>query len=776
MKRIHVLLLGYFLFTAALPLSAQLTGIIEDCDAPLPPEQIVLHTDRDKYLVGEKIWFKAYCWLDGQPGRQLSKVLYVELFDAESKALIQQKFQIEDGVAMGALEIPEEVQAGRHFLRAYTQYLRNFPLEHFAHRLLTIVNPESEPTVLSRPKQDSLNCLLADKTLVAGLLNRLLVCFDPAFCNQKERVTLQNERGENIAECSALYHGCALFDFTPEAGTAYQAVLIMDNGKPLRKSLPPAQNTGLSCRIDALGKSPKVSLRRHPKASPTTVSVRIFSESLQLLDSRIIDMQEPAHHFMLPMENLSPGIYYAVVGNQGESTPRVYPFYHEGPSPLPLTLMTDQTSYGAREKVTLNIEGPAGTNCQLSASVRKSGLGVGLASFPDFLWGNTWLLPSYLPDGRNWKKNQMEMALMLLADQLNKENRVSSFGKSGLQWIPEIRGLTLSGLMRNKEIGAAVDGEIGMAAVVGKEPQVHLTETKADGPFLFALHNVEGKQNLFVGWKGAGGTPPEILINNNFSNRFPEITPVPLIFEAEQHDLFEEMYLQAQLSAAFEPDTQENAFAAIPPILPITNIDDPDYTVEVTSFVAIPTLEEVFREIVPYVLVRRKKGKAYLEVFNESAQQAYDDPLVLLDNIPVFDIGRLLEINPGSIEKIEVINSNYLLGDYLFGGLVSIHTNTDDFASYQWTEQSVFMSFQAISPGVDFQHPVYPSSEARASPKPDFRPMLYWNPSVQTGAENTNLEFYTSGLSGTFEVIVRGFTGDGKPCFGSTFFEVRERQ
>ena len=775
MKPIHILLLFALLFPAASPLAAQEEEAVLDCNAPLPQENVVLHTGRSLYLVGETIWFKAYCLLNGQPSNELSKVLYVELFNAENKVLIQQKFRIEKEGATGSLEIPEEVQSGYHYLRAYTQYQRNFAPEHFAHRRLAILNPGSAPPALTLPKQDGLSFLLADGALVDGLPTRLLASFDPALCEKKEGITLEDQQGETLATCNALYHGHALFEFIPAAGMDYRVVIRNKNGQAISKRLPPVQHSGLICRTERLGDNQKITLRQSPLGRSSKVSVRIYSEGPRLEDSRVVEMRGAEQSFNFPLDGLSPGICYIVIEDSSDGKkPQAYPFYYGGPSPLPLSLATGQKNFGFRERVDLKIEAPAGEQCQLSVSVRKKGLGEDTAALPSFIWDNPWLLPSYLPDVRNRDETQLEMALMLLAARLNEKGMVSPAGGAGLQWIPEMRGLSISGRMRNKKSGAPAAGEVSMAAVVGNQPQINIMETRADGSFTFTLYGLEGRQNLFAGWKGTGEEPPEILINSHFSIRFPEVIPAPLTFEAEQHQLFEELHLQAQLSAAYEPEMEENTFNPSPPLLPVANLDNPDFTVTVANFVTLPALEEVFREIVPYVLVRREKGKAHLDVYNQKTQQAYNDPLVLLDNIPVFDIGRLLELNPGNIEKIEVFNTNYLLGDYLFGGLVSLHTNTDNFAGYQWGGESVFFRFQAFSPEKAFQHLVYPTAGARSSPRPDFRPMLYWNPKVETGPEEASLEFYTSGLPGTYEIVVRGFTKNGRPCFGRSLIEVGE--
>jgi hypothetical protein len=45
---------------------------------------------------------------------------------------------------------------------------------------------------------------------------------------------------------------------------------------------------------------------------------------------------------------------------------------------------------------------------------------------------------------------------------------------------------------------------------------------------------------------------------------------------------------------------------------------------------------------------------------------------------------------------------------------------------------------------------------------PDFRTLLYWNPSVKSGSSGkTTIEFYTSDLEGDFIINVQGITGNG---------------
>ena len=91
-----------------------------------PLEQVILHTDRDLYLAGEKIWFNASVYItDEAAEHNMSNVLYIELFNNKRVYLSKKKFKILDGIAYGSIDIPEIFVSDNYFLRAYTQFQKN---------------------------------------------------------------------------------------------------------------------------------------------------------------------------------------------------------------------------------------------------------------------------------------------------------------------------------------------------------------------------------------------------------------------------------------------------------------------------------------------------------------------------------------------------------------------------------------------------------------------------------------------------------------------------
>ena len=72
----------------------------------LSQETIHLHTDKDIYLPGDNIWFKAYL-LNGNQPSPISSNLYAALYDAQGKIIAHKQFPIFDGTAHGDFQISD---------------------------------------------------------------------------------------------------------------------------------------------------------------------------------------------------------------------------------------------------------------------------------------------------------------------------------------------------------------------------------------------------------------------------------------------------------------------------------------------------------------------------------------------------------------------------------------------------------------------------------------------------------------------------------------------
>ena len=148
-------------------------------------------------------------------------------------------------------------------------------------------------------------------------------------------------------------------------------------------------------------------------------------------------------------------------------------------------------------------------------------------------------------------------------------------------------------------------------------------------------------------------------------------------------------------------------------------------------------------------------------------------PLLLVDGIPVFDVNKFLSISPSDIDKVEIINNNYILGEIVYGGIISVYTKKKSFAGVIDTKNLTFSEFNGNSAKNKFAVINYPDEMAYNSRKADFRNTLYWNPEVKTDENGeANISFYTSDEKGKFLITIEGVGERGEISSKKIILEV----
>jgi hypothetical protein len=170
------------------------------------------------------------------------------------------------------------------------------------------------------------------------------------------------------------------------------------------------------------------------------------------------------------------------------------------------------------------------------------------------------------------------------------------------------------------------------------------------------------------------------------------------------------------------------------------------------------------REYVANLLLKKQKGNFHINMMDDSWHTFFkDDPLVLLDGLPVFDITKIIEFDPLKIKKIELVNRQYFLGPINADGIVSYCTYKGDLAGFQLDPNAVILEYEGLQLARQFYSPVYDTPKETASRMPDFRNVLYWSPDVKTNKDGTKqIKFYTSDMTGTYIVCIQGATRGGK--------------
>lgn len=109
-------------------------------DHDYPREKVYLHLDNHAYMEGETLWFKAYVARSSTllPS-ELSKVLYVELLNADGQLIERQLLRIDSlGQAHGQFELKLPVKFGFYEIRAFTREMLNWGDEACYSRVIPV--------------------------------------------------------------------------------------------------------------------------------------------------------------------------------------------------------------------------------------------------------------------------------------------------------------------------------------------------------------------------------------------------------------------------------------------------------------------------------------------------------------------------------------------------------------------------------------------------------------------------------------------------------------
>ncbi len=203
------------------------------------------------------------------------------------------------------------------------------------------------------------------------------------------------------------------------------------------------------------------------------------------------------------------------------------------------------------------------------------------------------------------------------------------------------------------------------------------------------------------------------------------------------------------------------------------------------NYTRFTTMEEVMREYVSEVNVVRRNKHYHFNTFNNagfglqnlqpSERTMMDDPFIMLDGVPVFDVDKIIAYDPLKVQKLEVVAARYYWGPIKANGIVSYTTYKGDLPGFSLNPHDVILDYDGLQKQRIFYSPDYSTDNARQSRLPDFRDVLYWSPDVNT---NTNgegkISFFTGDIPGKYLVEIQGISANGDAGSSSFIFNVEK--
>ncbi|MBN3519484.1 carboxypeptidase-like regulatory domain-containing protein [Algoriphagus lutimaris] len=103
-------------------------------------ESPYLMTNKPYYYPGETVWFGGKMLYKNQFYQDtLSRVLHVDLISEGSEVVLSNQYPIENGGFSGSISLPDSLPQGDYFIRAYTEWMRNYPERDFYLRAFPVL-------------------------------------------------------------------------------------------------------------------------------------------------------------------------------------------------------------------------------------------------------------------------------------------------------------------------------------------------------------------------------------------------------------------------------------------------------------------------------------------------------------------------------------------------------------------------------------------------------------------------------------------------------------
>ena len=746
-------------------------------------EKIFVHTDKTVYLPGEIIWFKIYC-VDGNDHKplNLSKVVYVDVLDNNQNPIMQTKVSMKNGIGDGSIYVPVTIASGHYKLRAYTNWMKNFSPDFYFEKIIAVINPLKSPDVVKdNDISYDVQFFPEGGNLVNGIASK--VAFKVAGKNGNgvdAKGIITGQHNDTVAKFQSLKFGMGNFSFTPVSGNNYKATIYIGDDKPIIKNLPPAVDQGYVMKLTDNGADQlEITVSSNINTNET---IYLFAHTRQLIKvAQTGAIVNGTAHFIINKSSLGDGISPITVFNSAKQPVCERLYCKQPPHKLFINANTNQQQYDLRKKVDVNIVANGTDGKPLKADLSMAVYRTDSLQTVDpmdifsYLWLNSDLngyieSPSfYFKNDGAETKEALENLMLTQGWRRFNWNDVLQNKTASFTFLPEYDGHLITAKIFNSATGAPAKNIISYLGIPGKRVQLYTSESDSTGRILYSTKDFYGPNEIIAETNTLIDSTYRIDVSSPYSEQYSK-TPLPkfgyspdMAKSLTEHSLGIQtlnIYSGSKIKRFDDPMIDSSAF-----------FGKPYKTYKLDDFVRFTTMEEDLREYVSEDNIVNQRGKFHIKVLNERGFLD-NDPLVLIDGIPFFNINKLFAIDPLKVRKLDVVPFRYFYGPTDCEGIFSFTTYKGDMGGVDLDPKAIVLDYEGLQLHREFYSPVYDSEAETKSRIPDFRNLLYWSPSVNATG-NGAVSFYTSDQKGKYVGVVQGITANGEAGSQTFSFEVK---
>ena len=335
----------------------------------------------------------------------------------------------------------------------------------------------------------------------------------------------------------------------------------------------------------------------------------------------------------------------------------------------------------------------------------------------------------------------------------------------------EKNGVLVNGKVFSPEDKKPVSGAIVMLSIPDTIPYFDYCISDSNGMFYFYLKNAVGTGNLVIQARTADHRECEVSLLDNYIETEESST-----VENKQLNFGQTAFAEAMINASYfgklfngYSKSSSDAFS-IPSSFKFPFYGEPTTTVDPDLFIDLPDFTEISRELLDGVQYREKKDGTTINMYNYSGMEIFnEEPLRLLDGIPVFDSHIFSKMGTTEIKKVDEVFYERYYGDLTFQGVLAVYTKKQSLGWIESVPAIKLFNYPCLQAPKKWDVSSAPNIKSNI---PDFRNVFYRS-NTKTVRPVNEFSFQTSDMKGNLAIRVIAVTRQNQVLYADKLIEIK---
>ncbi len=758
-----------------------------------PQEKIYIHYDKEYYVAGETIWFKAYFYSNGKPSG-LSNNLYLQFTDSKGKMIAENRYPVMGAVAKGNINLPDSLPQGNYYVRALTPNMLDAGEAFVYKKNIFVFRPSAKKEAAVEAQNVSLQFFPESGYLVDGIATVTgFKAVDQWGAAVQVKGQIKTEDGTVITSFASYHDGMGRLSFTPQAGKKYIAETETPSG-PRTYTFPEVKAEGINLQITDEKGSKKVQLSRSEKSKTKYDNLLLLAEinNQVVFENEIAFEDYPSVIGHINTESLPSGIlHFTVFNKEGLPLAERLSFVDNGEYKTATGIEPVKFSAEKRAVNEWDINFPNSIMRSLSVSITD------IPSFSfndeDNIWSRLLLtsdLKGYIHNPAWYFEDQNDSTRLAL------DNLLLTQGWSRFNWSKLLAGqfpekmsvdqafISITGRVideKSKQIfaGGRLNFYVEAEDSSSKNYEALVNE---NGEFRIDSLNFYGRSKFFYAYTDAKEKPRACLITivEEEKNKALSTAPKSIAETVIQHNLQATQnknevdtrfgYMKSRLDEVKELEkvtlrskSKKQPVDAVnekytsgvfrsPSKVDLDNINQPAND---KSLSAVDYIRNSIQQV-------EIQGGQFVNRKNMSLMSGRKWLVGVFLNEAPSNIALLRTIRMQDVALIKFYEAGFVgVGSEFPGGALAVYTKEGKPEETKPDKLSYF-EYRGYTVIKEFYNPDYTVTAKTTAP--DNRTTLYWNPDASTDQFNKSItvRFFNNDFSRKFRIVVEGFDAEGK--------------